>query len=435
MSFRYLDEIVAEVAPLAVRFEEAGHRLYLVGGIVRDLWLDRPLDDHSDIDLTTDALPGQTRTLLASLADAVWTQGERFGTIGIHFAGRAIEITTHRAESYSPESRKPQVSFGSDITVDLSRRDFTVNAMAVALPSADLVDPWSGADDLAAGFLRTPLEPDVSFTDDPLRMLRAARFAAKYRLEPGVELIDAASRLRERLRIVAIERIGDELRRLFGLDDPSPGVDLLVQTGLAEILLTWHADDDRVIDRRRIEDAVDAVRPASVGGSADWHTRFAAFLLVALGDADEVADACRRLRLSKDDRGRIVDLARAAAAVLAVDDVDPPSLRRWVSTAGDPHRAIDVARATATARSASDAVQRVDRFSSAHEALSEAETPNDLVVLDGATIMRELGVEPGPVVGEAVGVLRDVLFEHGPLDDAEQLAHLRRWWSQRSGGR
>ena len=193
MSFRHLDAVVAEVTPLAERFAQAGHRLYLVGGIVRDLWLDRALDASSDIDLTTDASPATTKSLVTELAEAVWTQGERFGTIGILLAGRAIEITTHRAESYTPESRKPVVSFGDDITVDLSRRDFTVNAMAIEVPGAVLVDPWSGIEDLRAGWLRTPLAPEVSFTDDPLRMMRAARFAAKYGLEPGVELVDRKS--------------------------------------------------------------------------------------------------------------------------------------------------------------------------------------------------------------------------------------------------
>lgn len=431
MSFRHLDAVVAEVTPLAERFAQAGHRLYLVGGIVRDLWLDRALDASSDIDLTTDASPATTKSLVAELAEAVWTQGERFGTIGILLAGREIEITTHRAESYTPESRKPVVSFGDDITVDLSRRDFTVNAMAIEVPGAVLVDPWSGIEDLRAGWLRTPLAPEVSFTDDPLRMMRAARFAAKYGLEPGVELLDAASRLRDRLRIVAIERIGDELHRLFGLEHPGPGVDLLVQTGLADVLLGWGADGPATTDRGRLEDAVGAVAPGPFGGTPiTWHARFAAFALVALGEVDAVDDLCRRLRLSRHDSRRISGLCHAAAAIGDVHEPRPPTLRRWWATANDPLQALAVARARAVA--ASGDLEGVERFAAAHAALAATEDPADLVVLDGETIMEALGLEAGRVVGDAVEVLREALFDEGPLDREAQLTRLRRWWSHRT---
>jgi len=169
--------ILDEVRPLAGRFADAGHRIYLVGGIVRDLLLGRELRDP-DFDLTTDARPEQTEALLSGWADAVWDQGARFGTIGAMVGDRRYEITTHRAESYQPASRKPDVAFSSDIAADLSRRDFTVNAMALSLPEPELIDPFGGAADLAAHVLRTPSGPEVSFADDPLRMMRAARFIA-----------------------------------------------------------------------------------------------------------------------------------------------------------------------------------------------------------------------------------------------------------------
>ena len=167
-----LEPVLAELRPLADRFVAAGHHVYLVGGTVRDLLLGREIT--GDYDLTTDALPAETKRLLEGWADAVWTQGERFGTIGARKGDRSYEITTHRAEAYHPDSRKPDVAFADAIEADLSRRDFTVNAMALALPDPHLVDPFDGALDLAAGRLRTPLSPAESFTDDPLRMLRAA---------------------------------------------------------------------------------------------------------------------------------------------------------------------------------------------------------------------------------------------------------------------
>src|SRR5690554_2016790 len=185
-----LQPVLAEARPVAERFAAAGKRIYLVGGIVRDLILGRELHEP-DFDLTTDALPHETKRLLAGYAEAIWDQGERFGTIGAKIGGRTYEITTHRAEAYRPDSRKPDVEFSDAIEADLSRRDFTVNAMALALPEPELVDPFDGAADLAAGTLRTPAGPEVSFSDDPLRMMRAARFIAGYGLTPEPGLVDA----------------------------------------------------------------------------------------------------------------------------------------------------------------------------------------------------------------------------------------------------
>ena len=188
--------ILHEMEPLAARFREAGHRLYLVGGTVRDLLLgdDSKPVDQMDFDATTSARPEETKKLVAGLADAVWTQDEKFGTIGLKVGNRVYEITTHRAEAYSPDSRKPDVQYADDITVDLSRRDFTINAMALELTSDSptLVDPYGGAADLMTRTLRTPLSPEESFSDDPLRMMRAARFMARFDMTPVPELVAAA---------------------------------------------------------------------------------------------------------------------------------------------------------------------------------------------------------------------------------------------------
>src|SRR5690606_9108526 len=235
-----LAPVLAEVRPLAARFEEAGHRVYLVGGIVRDLVLGRPLS--GDIDLTTDARPEETVAVAKGWADAIWDQGARFGTIGLKKGDTTFEVTTHRAEAYSADSRKPEVSFASDVDADLSRRDFTVNAMALRVTGAageepELIDPFGGVADLAAGVLRTPLSPEESFTDDPLRMLRAARFIAGYGLQPDPERLAAVRRYVGRLEIVSAERIRDELCKLMVVEDPTAGLWFLVDTGIADIVL------------------------------------------------------------------------------------------------------------------------------------------------------------------------------------------------------
>ena len=236
-----LRPVLEATAPIAERFQAAGKRLFLVGGPVRDGIAGRPgggePGPEADIDLTTNATPDEVEALVAELADAFWTQGKRFGTIGLMRAGRRFEITTHRAEAYVPESRKPKVRFGDDIETDLSRRDFTVNAMALSLPELVLVDPFDGIGDLAARRLRTPLDPEVSFSDDPLRMLRAARFIAGYYLKPDAELVTAVEAMHSRLEIVSRERIRDELDKLLLLPDPADGLWFLVNTGLAEEFL------------------------------------------------------------------------------------------------------------------------------------------------------------------------------------------------------
>ncbi|CAN5227004.1 hypothetical protein BH18ACT4_BH18ACT4_09230 [soil metagenome] len=232
-----LRPILDETRPLADRFAAAGRRVYLVGGIVRDLLAGREVA-RPDIDLTTDARPEETRAILSGWADAVWSQGERFGTIGARFGERAFEITTHRAEVYRPDSRKPDVAYADAVEADLARRDFTVNAMALTVDEPTLIDPFDGMADLLVHHrLRTPLGPEVSFADDPLRMLRAARFIAGYALAPDAELVEAVNRLGHRLEIVSAERIRDELDKLLVVDDPTAGLWFLQDTGLfAEFL-------------------------------------------------------------------------------------------------------------------------------------------------------------------------------------------------------
>ena len=224
----------AVVVELGRRFEAAGHELSLVGGPVRDLFLGRP---SPDLDFTTDADPDASEAVGAGWADATWDVGRRFGTIGFRKAGWQLEVTTYRAEEYDPASRKPQVAFGDSLEDDLLRRDFTVNAMALRLPALELVDPFGGMRDLHAGVLRTPGTPEDSFSDDPLRMMRAARFASQLGFAVAPEVEQAMTAMAERITIISAERVREELVKLVCGAHPRAGLDLLVRTGLADHVL------------------------------------------------------------------------------------------------------------------------------------------------------------------------------------------------------
>lgn len=423
MTFAHLGQVLAEVGPLGELFRNEGFRLFLVGGIVRDQLLDEPLDASSDIDLTTDARPDDIKRLVAPFADVLWTQGERFGTIGLRAAGRDYEITTHRAESYTSDSRKPTVSFGDDIGVDLSRRDFTVNAMAIELPDGELVDPYAGAEDLQSGLLRTPLSAQISFSDDPLRMLRAARFAARFDLEPVGEVVDTATELHQRLRIVAIERIGVEIRRLLGLPRAIDGLRFLASTGLLAEVFSY--GDPAYLSQvtARQDEAIAAIE----GVPPDWHQRLAVIAVGIFDDAEGVQALCQRLRLARDNERLVTRLAQAALGIHAVvgQGVSDDSLRRWFmkSCTND---GVALSAAMAVARAVGDAAS-VDRFEAELDRLSSTESLGPVSFLDGETIMSALGVPAGPVVGKATKVLRDAYFARGPLTVDEQLAVLSAW--------
>ena len=419
MSFAHLGDVLAEVEPLGRRFADAGYRLFLVGGIVRDQWLDESLDGSSDIDLTTDALPGDIKSIVADFADDIWTQGEKFGTIGLRAAGRDYEITTHRAESYNSDSRKPVVSFGDDIAVDLSRRDFTVNAMAIELPDGDLVDPHDGVGDLVAHRLRTPLSADISFSDDPLRMLRAARFAARFTLVPDDEILESATRLHERLRIVAIERIGVEMRRLLALENAEVGLRFLADTGLLREVLAY----GEPALGSAVQPRLDAALALAAELDPYWQVRLAAIGVAVFDDTDGVNAMCRRLRLSRDDE-RLITRTTKAAMQLLEGSTDAPTVRRWLATSDFQHEAITLAGAIGDGEHVAD-------FHAAVAELKQYE-PHLPSFLDGTTIMDELGVSPGPAIGQATAFLHECYFEHGPLTEAEQLARLRSWWADRA---
>ena len=392
----HLQALRTLIEPTAQGLRSGGHRLFFVGGVVRDLLLGG--SDFSDVDLTTDARPKAIKAALASSADALWTQGERFGTIGAAIGDHAFEITTHRAEVYDEASRKPVVSFGDDLETDLSRRDFTINAMAIDVSSGDLIDPYGGRVDLADRVLRTPLDPEISFSDDPLRMLRAARFIPRFDLEAGPDVVSTATALADRLAIVSGERIHDELQKLLNLPTPLAGLEFLADTGL--------------LTQMGLESASDSLD--AVAGLPTPSARRAG-LLVGLDEVG-VAGFLQALRFSNADR-KATTRTLAGARQLAVGDVRARDLRAVAASAGDALM--------------DDAVALLPMLGATHDhrvavagLLAELRTAEDLndrsSPLEGNEIMELLGVPAGPAIGEALGHLEALRLERGPLtaDDA-----------------
>ena len=406
--------------PLAEAFGAAGHRLYLVGGIVRDDLAGRVRVDV-DYDLTTDARPEQTKALLEPLADAVWALGERFGTIGARVAGQDFEITTHRADSYDGSSRKPTVEFGDDLDDDLARRDFTINAMAVDVADGELVDPFGGAADLVSGTLRTPLDPEISFSDDPLRMLRAARFVAALGLAPDPGMVAAVERMHARMAIVSVERVREELQKTMKLADPQPAFAFLTDTGLLPDVLPAVAAAGLAADRvgARIATAENTIPQ-----------RWAALLLDAAPEARRGELA--RLKPSTDLATEVRWLLGAEPWLTGPIPSTEPELRRLAGTA--PAVSSLEARLTFVGALRADRAP-VDAVSATLAALRAAEPDLDdpRPPISGDEVAAMFGLEPGPVIGEANRVLREHRFDHGPFDDETARELLRAWWSGRSG--
>jgi poly(A) polymerase len=468
--------VLRELAPLADRFAGAGFRLYLVGGTVRDLLLGEGRGDH-DLDLTTDARPDDIKRCLDGWADAIWTQGERFGTIGAQRRRadggvRPYEITTFRAEAYTDESRKPHVEFADDIEVDLSRRDFTVNSMALELGGDDaaLVDPFDGALDLASGVLRTPLAPEVSFDDDPLRMLRAARFIAGNGLEPTGELVAAVRDLAPRLEIVSAERIRDELDKLITVDHPAAGLWFLVDTGLAEQFLpefpAMRLEHDPIHRHKDVLThtiaVVDNVRPPHESGATDDPFDFRITRLAALfhdvgkprtrGYAagkgttfhhhDAVGARMTRkrltaLRYSNDDVAKVTELValhlRFHTYSMGWSD---SAVRRYVRDAGDLLDELNVlTRGDCTTRNAKKAARLSSRMDELEERIIELEAAEELASLrpelDGNQVIEQLGIEPGREVGDAMRFLMEIRLDEGLIGDEAICKRLGAWWSDR----
>ena len=447
---------------LGQRFAAAGHQLALVGGSVRDLVLRRPI---TDLDFATDARPEQTEAVLAGWADTTWDLGRAFGTIGARRGSDVLEITTYRTEDYDPESRKPDVVFGDTLEGDLGRRDFTVNAMALVLPDQQLVDPFGGLTDLAASVLRTPGTPQDSFTDDPLRMMRAARFAAQlgFAVDDGVQA--AMTDMAQRLTIVSVERVRVELEKLLLSPSPRVGLTLLVDTGLAEIVLPelpalrlerdeHHRHKDVYEHTLTVLEQAIALEDDEVP-SPDLVLRLAA-LLHDIGKPatrrfepgggvsfhhHEVVGAklaSRRLKALRFDKDTTKAVARLVELHLRFHGYGggvwtDSAVRRYVTDAGPLlsrlHRLTRSDSTTRNARKAARLSRSYDELEARISALAEAEELRAIRPdLDGEAIMSELGLSPGPMVGRAYRHLLELRMEQGPLGADAAREELHRWW-------
>ena len=432
-----------------------------MGGSVRDLLLG--LDPAEiDFDLTTDALPEEIEALVRPWADAVWLQGKRFGTVGCRLGDRHYEITTHRAEAYEADSRKPDVEFGDDIEADLSRRDFTVNAMALSLPDPDLIDPFGGAGDLGQRRLRTPRSPDASFTDDPLRMLRAARFIAGYGLLPDADLVDAVKRMHERLEIVAAERIRMELDKLLVVERPGPGLWFLVDTGLADEFipeLPGLALEQDPIHRHK--DVLAHTIAVVENTSPDKILRLAALFhdvgkpkTRSFGSRGKVSFHHHEVVGARMTRERMQSLRYPTEEIEAVTRLvelhlrfhtyrmgwTDSAVRRYVRDAGDLlGRLNELTRCDCTTRNPKKAEALARRMDQLEARIAELQEQEELAAiradLDGRSVMEHLDIPPGPDVGKALAFLLELRLEEGPLGEDEAKRRLDQWWAERNTSR
>jgi poly(A) polymerase len=452
---------------LAHRFTTSGYRLYLVGGPVRDALLGR---EHADLDFTTDAHPDEVLRLVDPLG-ATWTTGIAFGTVGVQVDGLAFEITTFRSDSYDPDSRKPAVEFGSTIEGDLGRRDFTVNAMAVQLPvdaAQPIVDPFDGLADVVAGMLRTPIQPERSFDDDPLRMLRAARFAAQLGFAVAPAALAAIRDMAPRLAIVSAERIRDELVKLLSAPDPRRGLELLVETGLIDYCLPEVGRLTETVDEHRrhkdvyahtltvLEQAIalepdgpdlilrlaallhDIGKPKTKSIEADGKVSFHHHEVVG---ADMTRRRLVELRFPKDivdSVSRLVELHLRFHGYSGGTWSDA-AVRRYVRDAGPLlDRLHRLTRSDCTTRNVRKARALAAAYDSLEDRIEVLTLEEDLKKirpdLDGNEIMRELSLEPGPLVGEAYQHMLDVRLDQGPLSRDDAVAALHAWARSRGLG-
>lgn len=459
-----LAPVVTEILPIADAFAHAGFELALVGGCVRDAALGRA---DADVDLTTNATPEQILPLVRPLADAVWETGVRFGTVSLKFAGRMLEITTYRAESYDPSSRKPEVSYGSSLVADLARRDFTINAMALQLSSGALVDEFFGVRDVLAGVIRTPGEPADSFTDDPLRMMRAARFVSQLGFSVEAETFAAMRQLASRISIVSAERLRDELTKLMMGKFPSAGLRVLVDSGIAEYVLPELPALQLEIDEHHhhkdvyehtltvVDQAVALEQSHQPTMPPDFALRFAALMhdigkprtrrFEAGGGVSfhhhEMVGAKmtrKRMRALRFSNEQIAQVSRLVELHLrfhgyAGGEWTDAAVRRYVRDADDQLlRLHKLTRADCTTRNRRKAASLQAAYDSLEERIEELAAEEELAAirpdLDGAEIMAVLGIAPGPQVGAAYRYLLELRLDSGPMTKDDAKAALLAWW-------
>ncbi len=451
---------------LGERFAGAGFELALVGGWVRDAVMRR---GQADLDFTTNATPEQVLEVVKGWADGVWDVGIRFGTVGVNKNGAQLEITTYRAEQYEEDSRKPTVNFGTSLDDDLARRDFTINAIALSLPSGEIHDPFGGISDIAAAVIKTPGAPEDSFSDDPLRMMRACRFAAQLNFKVADEVVAAMKEMASRIEIISAERVRDELSKLLLAPNPRVGLQLLVETGIAEIVLPEvpklkleldeHHRHKDVFEHSLIvlEQAIDLeqshdpklepdliLRLAALlhdigkpktrrfedGGGVSFHhhevvgAKLAKKRMAALRFSNEEIDSVYRLielhlRFHGYGNGEWTDSA----------------VRRYVRDAGDQLiRLHKLTRADCTTRNKRKADNLARTYDSLEQRINQLQLEEELnairPTLDGQQIMNLLEIKPGPLVGKAYNYLLELRLDRGPMTEEQATQELLAWWQE-----
>lgn len=453
------------LAELGSAFEGAGHQLYLVGGSVRDALLGRL---SPDLDFTTDARPEQVQNILRRWADNLWDTGIQFGTVGVGKGDHRLEITTFRADTYDQVSRNPDVQYGDRLEDDLVRRDFTANAMAVRITQegpGEFLDPLGGLAALRERVLDTPAAPEVSFGDDPLRMLRAARFVSQLGFTVAPRVRAAIEQMASQLGRISAERVAAELDKLVLGDDPTAGIDLLVQTGMGEVVLPEIGGMQMAIDEHHqhkdvYQHSLTVLRQAIAleDDGPDLVLRWAA-LLHDIGKPatrrheanggvsfhhHEVVGAKmvrKRLRALKYSKQMVEDISQLVYLHLRFHGYGDgkwtdSAVRRYVTDAGPLlPRLHKLVRADCTTRNKRRAARLQSSYDRLETRIAELAAQEDLARvrpdLDGNQIMELLGIPAGPQVGEAWRFLKELRLERGPLDTDEAAAELLAWWRSR----
>ncbi len=471
IALHVLTNLSLDVVDLGRRFADAGHELALVGGPVRDAFLGAT---SHDLDFATSAHPDETERILAGWADAHWDVGRDFGTIGATKGDDVVEVTTYRSESYDMGSRKPQVEYGTTLEGDLTRRDFTVNAMALRLPDLAFVDPTGGMDDLAGQLLRTPVTAEQSFDDDPLRIMRAARFTAQLGFDVAPDVMDAMTGMASRLAIVSAERVRAELERLVTSLWPRRGIELMVHTGVADVVLPELSRLQETVDEHRrhkdvyehtltvLDQAISLeTGPDGPVPGPDFVLRFAALMhdvgkpatrrfepggTVSFHHHELVGARMTkaRMRALRFDNQTTRDVAKLVELHLRFHGYGEAkwtdsAVRRYVTDAGPLlERLHRLTRADCTTRNQRKAMRLAAAYDDLEARIAELREQEELKAirpdLDGARIMEILGITPGPVVGEAYRFLLDLRMEEGPIGEEAARERLLAWWEERGSG-
>ncbi len=453
---------------LGEKFSKNGFEISLVGGPVRDAVLGKAV---KDLDLTTNAKPDEIQKCLKGWADSIWDVGIKFGTVGAKVKDYVFEITTYRTEQYEDTSRKPSVEFGKTLEEDLARRDFTINAMALRLPNFELVDIYNGLTDLNNKILRTPLDAQISFSEDPLRMLRAARFMSKLDLRPQADLVEAMKTLADRLKIVSMERVNDEFNKLLLTDKPRPGIELLVETGVAEFFLPelpalkleidehHHHKDVYQHSLTVLDQVIDLENKHQPQIEADLVLRIAA-LLHDIGKPKtrkfegegrvsfhhhEVVGArlakkrLEKLRYSNEIIEQVCLLIELHLRFHGYGDGKwtDSAVRRYVRDAEEQLiRLHKLTRADCTTRNEVKAEKLRNAYNDLEQRIVELSKQEELKSmrpeLDGAEIMKVLSIKPGPEVGKAYQFLLDLRLDKGILGIDKATEELKTWWAKNS---